>query len=250
MKNRNGIFWGIFMLLSAGILIASQMHIITYTLSFWTVVMTIFLVAILIKSLVNYVIPGTVFSLAFLAILYAKPLGIMAIVPWTVLGAALLISIGLSFIFHPFITKHRFRNMRYYHHGNNWHNPRMHARFDHNIDVETVDQPDVNVSVRMGSSVRYVTSDDFKEANIDVSMGNVKVYFENVTVKDTATINVNISLGGVDLYVPKNWNIVKAIDDNSMSGLSEEGNPEITEDSPTVTIHGYTSLSGLKIAYI
>ncbi|KRK63907.1 hypothetical protein FC72_GL001038 [Companilactobacillus tucceti DSM 20183] len=238
------------MLLSAGILIASQMHLITYAFSFWTVVMTIFLVAILIKSLVNYVIPGTVFSLAFLAILYAKPLGIMAIVPWTVLGAALLISIGLSFIFHPFIAKHRFRSMRYYHHGNNWHNPRMHARFDHNIDVETVDQPDVNVSVRMGSSVRYVTSDDFKEANIDVSMGNAKVYFENVTVQDTATINVNISLGGVDLYVPKNWNIVKAIDDNSMSGWSEEGNPEITEDSPTVTIHGYTSLSGLKIAYI
>lgn len=248
MRNRNGIFWGLFMLLSAGILIVSQLHLITYTFSFWTVVATIFLVAILIQSLVNYVIPGTVFSLAFLAILYAKPLGIMAIVPWTVLGAALLISIGLSFIFHPFITKHRFRNMRRFHHG--WHNPRMQARFDHNVDVKTVDEPDVDVSVRMGSSIRYVTSDDFREANIDVSMGNAKVYFENVTVHDTATININISLGGVDLYVPKNWNIIQEIDNNSMSGMSEVGNPDITADSPNITIHGYTSLSGLKITYI
>ncbi|MFD1418846.1 LiaF transmembrane domain-containing protein [Companilactobacillus keshanensis] len=250
MRNRNGIFWGLFMLLSAGILIVSQMHLISYTFGFWTVVLTIFLVAVLIKSLVYYAIPGTVFSLAFLAILYAKPLGITAIVPWTVLGAALLISIGLSFIFHPFIIKHRFRNMRYYDHVGHWHNARVHTRVGHHVDVETVDQPDVNVSVRMGSSVRYVTSDDFKEANIDVSMGNAKVYFENVTVQDTAVINVNVSLGGVDLYVPKNWNIVKEIDDNSMSGLIEEGNPEITEDSPTVTVHGYISLSGLKITYI
>ncbi|WP_334330470.1 LiaF transmembrane domain-containing protein [Companilactobacillus sp. HBUAS59699] len=249
MKNRNGIFWGLFMLLSAGILVVSQLHLITYTLSFWTVVATIFLVAILIKSLVYFMIPGTVFSLAFLAILYAKPLGITAIVPWTVLGAALLITIGLSLILRPVLAKYH-PWMRYGHHGNNWHNPRMHARFDHNIDVETVDEPDVNVSVKMGNSVRYVTSKNFKQANIDVSMGNAKVYFENVEVDETATINVGVSLGGVELYVPKNWNIVKQIDDNNMSGITEEGIPEVTADSPTVTVHGYSSLAGLKICYI
>ncbi|WP_125712266.1 LiaF transmembrane domain-containing protein [Companilactobacillus kedongensis] len=249
MRNRNGIFWGLFMLISAGILIVSQMHLISYTFSFWTVVVTIFLVAVLIKSLVYYAIPGTVFSLAFLAILYAKPLGITAIVPWTILGAALLITIGLSMILHPFLAKHR-PWMRFDHHGRSWHNPRMHHHVDHDVDVETTDRSDVNVSVRMGSSVRYVTSDDFKEANVDVSMGNAKVYFENVTVEDTAIINVDISLGNVELYVPKNWNIVKEIDDSNMSGIGEEGYPNITEDSPVITVHGYLSLSGLKITYI
>jgi len=103
MRNRNGIFWGLFLLLSAAILIGSQLHLISYKLGFWTVVVTIFLVAVLIKSLVYLSIPGSVFSLAFIAILYAKPLGITAITPWTVLGAALLISIGLSLIFRPWL---------------------------------------------------------------------------------------------------------------------------------------------------
>ncbi|WP_125588132.1 LiaF transmembrane domain-containing protein [Companilactobacillus jidongensis] len=247
MKNRNGIFWGLFLLLSAGILVVSQLHLITYTFSFWTVVATIFLVAILIKSLVYFMVPGTVFSLAFLAILYAKPLHITAIVPWTVIGAAILISIGLSLILRPFLIKHH-PWMRYNHHGSyNWHQQR---RYDHNVDVETVDESDINVSVKMGSSVRYVTSQDFRQANIDVTMGNVKVYFENVTVQDTATINVDVSLGGVELYVPRDWNIVKQIDNNSMSGITEEGTPVVTEDSPTVTLHGYSSLAGVKICYI
>jgi len=249
MKNRNGIFWGLFLLLSAGILIVSQMHLITYTFSFWTVVATIFLVAILIKSLVYFMVPGTVFSLAFLGILYAEPLHITAIVPWTLLGAALLVSIGLSMILRPFLVKHH-PWMRYGHHGNSWHNYGGHARFDHNVDVKTDDQPDINVSVKMGSSIRYVTSQNFKEANIDVSMGNAKVYFENVVVEDTATINVDVSLGGVELYVPKNWNIVKQIDDSNMSGITEEGIPEVDADSPVVTLHGYSSLAGLKICYI
>lgn len=249
MKNRNGLFWGLFMLLSAGILVVSQLHLITYTFTFWTVVATIFLVAILIKSLVYFMVPGTVFSLAFLAILYAKPLGITAIVPWTLLGAALLVSIGLSLILRPFLMKHH-PWMRYGHHGNDWHNQRMYDRHNHRPDVRTDSQSDINVSVKMGSSIRYVTSKYFKEANINVSMGNAKIYFENVEVDDTATINVDVSLGGVELYIPKNWNIVKQIDDSNMSGISEEGIPEVTEDSPVVTIHGYSSLAGLKIYYI
>lgn len=247
MKNRNGIFWGLFLLLSAGILVVSQLHLITYTFSFWTIVATIFLVAMLIKSLVYFMVPGTVFSLAFLAILYAKPLHITAIVPWTVIGAAILISIGLSLILRPFLMKHH-PWMRYGHHGGyNWHEQRG---YDHNIDVKTVDESDVDVTVKMGSSVRYVTSQDFKQADIDVKMGNAKVYFENVTVQDTATINVNVSLGGVELYVPRNWNIVKQIDNNNMSGISEEGKPVVTEDSPSITLRGYYSLAGLKICYI
>jgi len=116
-------------------------------------------------------------------------------------------------------------------------------------DVKTVDQSDVDVYVKMSSSIRYVKSEDFKKANIDVSMGDAKVYFENVTVDSTATINLNVSLGGVELYVPKNWHIEKKID-NNMSGITEVGPTDVTADSPIVTIRGLVSLSGLKISYI
>lgn len=249
MRNRNGIFWGLFLLLSAAILVVSQMHLITYTFSFWTIVATIFLVAVLIKSLVYFSIAGSVFSLAFLAILFAKPLGITALVPWTVLGAALLISIGLSMIFRPLLVKHR-PWMRRSYYKKQW-NGGERVSFDRKVDpdVETVAESDINVYVKMGSSIRYVKSDDFKRADIDVTMGDAKVYFDNVTVTDTAIINVNASLSGVELYVPKNWNVIKEMNSN-LGGVTEVGFADVTADSPTITVRGLVSLSGLKISYV
>lgn len=242
MRNRNGIFWGLFLLLSAGILIVSQLHLITYQFSFWTIVATIFLVAVLIKSLVYFAVSGTVFSLAFLGILYAKPLGITALVPWTILGAALLISIGLSMIFRPLLAKHRPWMRKYYHYD--WH------KADYNgPDVKTVDDPDVVVSVKMGNSIRYVESDDFKNADVSVNMGEAKVYFENVVVQDTANIHVDVSLGNIELFLPQNWNIVKGIN-NHMGNISEVGVRRLDDNSHTVTISGLVSLGNLKITYI
>ncbi|APU72303.1 LiaF transmembrane domain-containing protein [Companilactobacillus crustorum] len=249
MRNRNGIFWGLFLLLSAAILVVSQMHLITYTFSFWTIIATIFLVAVLIKSLVYFSIAGSVFSLAFLAILFAKPLGITALVPWTVLGAALLISIGLSMIFRPLLVKHR-PWMRRSYYKKQW-NGGGRVSFDRKVDpdVETVAESDINVYVKMGSNIRYVKSDDFKRADIDVTMGDAKVYFDNVNVLDSAVINVNASLSGVELYVPKNWNIIKEMNSN-LGGVTEVGVADVTADSPNVTVRGLVSLSGLKISYV
>lgn len=253
MKNRNGIFWGLFLLLSAAILIVSQMHLITYTFSFWTIVVTIFLVAILIKSVIYFSIPGTVFSLAFLAIVYAKPLGITILSPWTILGAALLISIGLSLIFRPLLMKHRpWMNHNYHQNFHRGHHGKfVDADFDvhEDPDVGTVNDSEVNVYVKMGNSIRYVKSTDFTEANIDVTMGDAKVYFENVKVVGEADIYVNVSLGGAELYVPKEWNISKELD-NNMGNIDEVGMPLVDEDSPIVHIHGLVSLGNLKISYI
>ncbi|CAJ1177880.1 hypothetical protein FD33_GL002029 [Companilactobacillus paralimentarius DSM 13238 = JCM 10415] len=249
MKNRNGIFWGLFLLLSAAILVVSQLHLITYTFSFWTIIATIFLAAVLIKSLVYFSISGTVFSLAFLGILYAKPLGITAIVPWTILGAALLITIGLSMILNPLLNRHR-PWMRYRKAFTRGHRgPFFSYEYKSGPDMKTIDKPDVDVYVKMGNSVRYVKSDDFKTANIDVNMGEAKVYFDHVTVKDTAIINVNVSLGGAELYIPSNWNIIKGVN-NNMGNITEDGVRNVDEDSPDVTISGLVSLGNLKISYI
>lgn len=63
--------------------------------NFWTVVFA----ATLITSLINRSLGGTIFSIAFLLIIYAKPLHIESIVPWTVLLAAFLVWGGLRLIF-------------------------------------------------------------------------------------------------------------------------------------------------------
>lgn len=249
MRNRHGIFWGIFLLIGAGILVASQMHLITYAFSFWSIFLTIILVAVMIRSIISFSIGGIVFPLAFLAIIFAKPLGITALVPWTVLGAALLITIGLSLIFYPAIARRRMTRMRLRHHGYAFQGPH-HGNFRHDFDIETVEESDADINVRMGNSVRYIKSDDFKVANISVNMGNAKVYFDNVTVNDTAEINIDVSLGGLDLYIPSSWNLEQEIDDSSISGIEEIGRSNATSESPTVKLRGYVSMSGVKINYI
>jgi hypothetical protein len=89
-------FWGVFLVLAAGILVTSRMGIFTYQIGFWTLLVAVFLVAAFVESLVHLTVGGMVFSLAFLAIIFAKPLGIAALAPWTILGAAILLTAGVA----------------------------------------------------------------------------------------------------------------------------------------------------------
>lgn len=243
------IFWGLFFLIGAGVLVASQLHLITPVFSFWTLVATIVLIAIIIQSIVNVQVAGIVFPIAFLGILYAEPLRITALVPWTILGAAVLVTIGLSIIVNP-LKYRRYHNHHrsYYHHKNGWSNKfDIHTGYEPNDDKSDIS--DIDVYVKMGNSIRYIKSDDFKEVHIYVNMGNAKVYFENVTIIDKAVIDLDVSLGGVELYVPKNWNIIQDFN-NSLGGVTEYGTKDLDENSPVVTITGGISLSGINITYI
>ena len=101
MKRKNhNLFWGFALIIFAVILILSQMGFLgSFKIGVWTLLATVFLLAVLLKSLFCLNFSGILFPIAFLCILYDEPLGITAITPWTVLIAALLGSIGLSLIF-------------------------------------------------------------------------------------------------------------------------------------------------------
>lgn len=65
----------------------------------FSLILTVFLVVIIAKSIPHLNFSGILFPIAFICIIYARQLGITAITPWTVLIAALFGSIGLSMIF-------------------------------------------------------------------------------------------------------------------------------------------------------
>lgn len=93
------ILWGLGLLAAAAFLVLDQLHMIPLELGFWAIFWTVVFGASLITSLINRSLGGTIFSTAFLLIIYAKPLHIERIVPWTVLLAAFLIWGGLRLIF-------------------------------------------------------------------------------------------------------------------------------------------------------
>ncbi len=240
-------FWGVFLVLAAGILVTSRLGVFTYHIGFWTLLIAMFLVAAFVESLIQVTVGGMVFSLAFLAIIFAKPLGIVALAPWTILGAALLLTVGLSLIIKP--------RWRWHHHGprvivngKGWHHGDWQK--DWQEDVQDVDDAEMIVDVNMSSSIRYLQSQDFKRAVIKVSMGNAKVYFDNVTLNEAgADILVDDSFGGVELYIPRKWQVQNDVN-TSFGAVEEKGVQTVDETVPQVHIHGNVSFGGLTIIYV
>ena len=66
---------------------------------FWAIVCNIFLASVLVKGIAKRSFEKMLFSLAFLIIVNDELLGLEAITPWPVLGAALLGSLGLNLLF-------------------------------------------------------------------------------------------------------------------------------------------------------
>ena len=99
---RERIFWGILFILMGIFLVVSKLGYFP-NVNALSLLLTAFLAAIIIKSLLHLNFAGILFPIAFICIIYDKQLGITNITPWTVLVAALLGSIGLSMIFHKHI---------------------------------------------------------------------------------------------------------------------------------------------------
>lgn len=229
-------FWGIFFLLSAVLLVASQMGWVSARISFWSIIITLFLIAAFIQSLVHKTITGMIFSVAFLCMVYAEPLGIKHLVPWTILGAAFLVSVGLSLLFHA---------------GTGWRIDRYrHRRATDKTEETTInDDSYTQLSGSMNSSIQYVQAQNFKRADIDVYAAGMKVYFDNTIIKeDNAEINITASFSGVEFYVPREWRIEDRVN-SFLAGIEEKGRPS-AEDGPTVLLKGNLKLSGLVIHYI
>ena len=154
------IFWGLFLVIAGIALIVSKLGYFS-GVNLFSLVATVFLVAIIIKSVFKMNFAGILFPLAFIGILFDDQLGITAITPWTVLIAATLGSIGLSIIF-PKKKKWYGRNYDY----------------DCNvIDVE--DDSHIKLETLFSGSVKYVNSDSLEQVDLKCNFGGSTVYFDN-----------------------------------------------------------------------
>lgn len=224
------IFWGIFFIAGALFLIVNAVGLLG-DIGIWSILLTVILGACLIKSIFHKSVTGILFSIAFLCIVYAEPLGIQALTPWPVLGAALLGSIGISFLYRP----------------------ERHYDYHHFITgtetVETADDAQIHFNTSFGGSIKYINSDDFQNAKLSCSFGSMKVYFDNAVIKnEEAIIYIDVSFGGMELYIPKTWNVVNQV--SSAFGGLDEKNRNTSTGTPTVRLVGKMSFSGVEIVYI
>ncbi|MFR0822748.1 MAG: LiaF transmembrane domain-containing protein [Clostridia bacterium] len=231
MKFRNW-FWGIFFILAAVFILLNQLGYFTQ-IHLFSLICTIILIPIILKSCYHLNFSGILFPLAILCIIYAEPLGITNLTPWPVLAIALFGSIGLSFIFGS-----------HYHHSSCHHH-------EENFG-EVIDSPDenmVNFDVHFGSSIKYVNTEHLQQANVHCSFGAAKVYFDHAQIApEGAQIYLDISFSGVELYIPKSWHVVNKT--NVTLGGIEEKNKMMQAEGPVVHLVGKVSFSGVEIIYI
>ncbi len=234
MKRKN-LFWGLFFILSATLIILNQFNIII-GVSIFKLIISLLLLPIIIKSIRHIWFGGILFPLAIIGIMFAGPLSIEKLTPWPVLGVALFLTIGFSFIF-PNKYKHEFDHF-------------VHGPYDKDWISESSDDSEVNVYLKFGGSSKYINSQNLKKVNIDCKFGGTKIFFDKSNIDgNEAVINVISSFSGIEIYVPKNW-IVKSEIDCVLGGIEEKGMRNSGEADKTLIMKGKISFSGITVIYI
>lgn len=222
------IFWGLFFILSATAVVLSGLGIFA-EINLFSLILTIFLVAILIKSIYHFSYSGILFSIAFILIIYSNQLGINNITPWPVLFAALFGSIGLSIIF-----------------GNHFHRYCGHKR---EFTKEQLSDNIIDINVSFGASTKYINTQELEEINLSCHCCGAEIYLDKSDIKnDSAIINLDISLSGVEIYIPRNWHLDNK-SDVSLGAIEEKGRANDVADK-TIILTGKVSLSGVEIIYV
>lgn len=232
MKNER-LFWGILFILGGIFLIVSKLGFLS-DINAFSLLVSVFLVAIIIKSIMKLNFAGILFPLAFLGIIYDDVLGITSITPWTLLFAALLGTIGLSMIFHKYTSGfHKKYSMK----------------FDEYEKIDIEDESHVRQETNFGSSIKYVNSNKFVQADLECNFGAMKVYFDNAVMEgESAIVNLEASFSGVEIYVPRSWRVEERTD-VAFGGIDYKNrNDSVTEK--TLILVGDISFSGVEIIYI
>lgn len=229
------IFWGIFFILAAVYVIISKFGILP-DVGVFSILITVFLLWVFVEGIRHVNFYEILFSIALICIVYDEPLGITAVTPWPVLGAALLGSIGLSMIFHG-------RRRR----GNaEWSGGNAGAGISSN---EQCTGEQIRCENNFGSAIRYINSDNFRNAQLENNFGSLSVYFDNAIVQDgSAFVNTENNFGETNLYIPKEWKIQNNLE-RSFGSVNEHGN-SIGTSNTLLYINGSANFGVINIYYI
>lgn len=242
------VFWGIALVAVAIFLVMNQLHLFAFHLKISMIIWTIIFGAALIESLADRSLFGTTFSIAFLLIVYAEPLHITKIVPWTVLIAAFLIYLGLSLIF----KRSWFPKTVYFNQKKRQDFKNNHSRADNNVlnaSNSEADGEDIVINQRLSSVSRYISSKNLRSITINSSLGEVEVYLDQAEAAgDTVVADINGTMGEIEFYLPSSWKVDSQNLNVVLGELEIEG--ESTGGGPTLVLTGHSSMGEIEVYYV
>lgn len=234
MKNRK-IFWGIFFIVMAVIVVISRFDILP-NISVFTFLATVIFGWVLLDGIRHRNFYEILFPIAFLYILYDEPLGIELLTPWTVLVAALFLSIGLTLLFG----------------GKKHHKHAIEFEWNSNGIGKNNEQcggESIHCENNFGAAIRYIHSDCFAKAHLENNFGTMTVYFDNAIIQgNIANVKVDNNFGEMILYLPKEWRIQNNLQ-HCFGSINEHGKP-IETSNATLHLYGDTSFGNVEIYYV
>lgn len=234
---------GVLLISIAIFLILNQVGLITSHINAWSIVLGGFFIGILIRGIANRSFPGIFFPLAFLWIIFDEALGFNNISSWTVILIAVLLSIGFSYLFpqkyHGY--KHKDKKWEKYENGD--------KIGEYQGVVEESIENSVYCSNSFGAATKYINSDNLECAKLECSFGEMKVYFDNAVIQNRSVeLCVYVSFGSVELYVPREWNVMQSA--NVFAGSINEKNHNCSDGVPCVQLTGDVSFGAVTIIYV
>lgn len=234
MKNKNW-FWGLIFLLATVFVLFGQTWL-PHDISIISIIATVFLVLIAIRSILRLEYFGFFISLSVLYIIYSKPFNLMYISPWLLISSAILISISFYMLFSKWNKKTLGYND---------------VADQRNQSSEKGDDSNPYAKVVLASSSKYLHSECLQRGHFISYLGVLEVYFDQVqTDIDGAEVFIDNIIGTIYIYIPRNWNVVNNIDSYLGYISNNNENTKPSENAAQLRLSGRVILGNVEIRYI
>lgn len=257
---KRSIFWGLTFIGIAVLIIVNSLGLLQ-GLGFWTVLLTVVFAVTLIEGIMDLQVANTIFSGAFLYIIWDKPLGLPIIPIWSLLIAALFATIGLDLLMkrmriEKFKKKHvdEFKKHMDYFEQDVENFGRHFDRFNKRAansraNVEYDSGEYIMCMSKYSGMKKYITSQNLKSIRVDVSFGSGEIYLDQANAPEgIVDMDIDCSFGSVRIYIPRSWNFEDNIN-NTMAGVSVIGSPD-GQNLVTVKASGVVNAGSVDIRYI
>ncbi len=247
MKKNKAIIWGILIFIAAaGLLVfAIRPDLAIFTVPVWKWIIAFLLVYCIIWKIVGgwrLTTRITVFlPLALLFMLFEKEIGTAAglgadfVNNWILLAAAVLLDIGVYFIFR---NKNQ-KNFSDFHFTNK-------GKICSGGSGENGGEGERSANgqsywFRMGDNVCYIDACR-PFARVNNRLGELNVYYQNIDVGDLSQpleLNVDNSLGETTVHIPRNWHVELDTGSSSMGDVNCRQDADVTIRTITIKVNNH-----------
>lgn len=265
MKDRN-IKQGLFFLIIAFLLLGRAFDLFVLTSSVFKIILSALLVSFSASSLSKGKYLETIMPLAFVYILNERELmqmfeGLKEVNSWLLIWGSLFLGIALDSMFKK---KKSFNYSETFYSSSKDGSSKKNdfvdveftdASFNGNQEQftkesfnENVEDDYVRIDSNFGDRTRYIRVDNFKNGDIDVNFGSLRVYFDQSTFSPEGSyLKVDCNFAKLTIYLPRNVKVLNNVSSTlgSVTDMTPSANSEYT-----LTISGGVSFGNLKIIYI